>query len=58
MKSLCVAFSYDGARIMLSGSFDRTIRVWEAASGAEVLLLRANDPRLSSVAFFLLTEPA
>ena len=36
------AFSPDGARIV-SGSGDSTVRVWDAASGAELLVLRGHE---------------
>ena len=44
-----VAFSADGTRIV-SGSADRTARVWDAGTGALLLELRHDDP-LSRVAF-------
>ena len=37
-------FSPDGARIV-SGSEDETVRVWDAASGAELLVLRGHEGR-------------
>jgi len=44
-----VAFSPDGKRI-ISGSGDNTIKVWDAATGAELMPLRvADDP--SALAF-------
>jgi hypothetical protein len=45
-----VAFSPDGRRIV-SGSWDKTVRVWEAASGAELLRLRGHEDDVWSVAY-------
>jgi WD40 repeat protein len=46
-----VAFSPDGSKIV-SGSFDKTIRVWDASTGIEMLPpLRGHDDRILSVAF-------
>jgi WD40 repeat protein len=46
-----VAFSPDGSKI-ISGSYDRTIRVWDARTGAEMLPpLRGHDSSIYSVAF-------
>ena len=44
------AFSPDGARIV-SGSCDRTVRVWDAASGAELLVLRGHEGAVNAAAF-------
>ena len=44
------AFSPDGARIV-SGSHDNTVRVWDAASGEELLVLRGHEKRVSAAAF-------
>jgi WD40 repeat protein len=45
------AFSPDGSRIV-SASFDSTARVWDAATGLELMLLRGHDNiGLSSAAF-------
>jgi len=44
-----VAFSPDGKRI-ISGSRDNTIKVWDSATGAELMTLRGHDG-LSSIAF-------
>ena len=32
---LCVAFSADGKRVV-SGSFDNLVKIWDAATGAQV----------------------
>ena len=37
-------FSPDGARIV-SGADDNTVRVWDASSGAELLVLRGHEGR-------------
>ena len=47
---LSVAFSPDGTRIV-SGSHDYTVRVWDAASGAEVNNLRGHTGAVRAVAF-------
>ena len=44
------AFSPDGARIV-SGSDDNTVRVWDAASGAELLVLRGHESPIDAAAF-------
>ena len=45
-----VAFSPDGSKIV-SGSFDKTIRVWDASTGVEMLPpLRGHDDSVQSVA--------
>jgi len=46
-----VAFSPDGSKI-ISGSDDKTIRVWDASTGVEILPpLRGHDSDINSVAF-------
>ena len=44
-----IAFSYDGTRVV-SGSLDRTVRIWDATTGSEVLTLKHPNTVLS-VAF-------
>ena len=45
-----VRFSPDGKRIV-SGSFDNTVKVWDAASGQETLTLKGHIGRVDSVSF-------
>ena len=45
-----MAFSPDGTRLA-SGSFDQTIRIWDAASGVELGILKGHLGRINSVAF-------
>jgi WD40 repeat protein len=44
------AFSPDGQRIV-TGSWDQTAKVWDAASGRELLTLKGHHARIHSVAF-------
>ena len=45
-----VAFSPDGKRIA-SGSKDKTVKVWDAETGQEVLTLKGHPNWVTSVAF-------
>jgi hypothetical protein len=45
-----VAFSPDGKRIV-TGSYDMTVRIWNAETGKEVLLLKGHTGAVTSVAF-------
>ena len=45
-----IAFSPDGKRIV-SGSVDRTIKTWDAATGVELMTLRGHKEDVKSVAF-------
>jgi WD40 repeat protein len=47
---LCVAFDAAGQRIA-SGGFDKTIRVWDVATGKQLLLLDGHKDIVFSVAF-------
>src|SRR5262249_9132238 len=46
----CVAFSTDGKRAV-TGSDDQTVRVWDVASGKEVLRLGGHTEEVLAVAF-------
>ncbi|KDQ50997.1 hypothetical protein JAAARDRAFT_84093, partial [Jaapia argillacea MUCL 33604] len=47
----CIAISYDG-KYIVSGSYDKTIRIWDAVSGAPVLQpLEGHTDWVTSVAF-------
>jgi WD40 repeat protein len=46
----CATFSPDGERIV-TGSWDGTAKVWEAASGRELFALEGHTDRINSVAF-------
>jgi eukaryotic-like serine/threonine-protein kinase len=45
-----VAFSPDGARV-LTGSEEKTTRLWDAATGKEIRAFKGHDKLVFSVAF-------
>jgi WD40 repeat protein len=45
-----VAYSPDGTRIV-SGSNDETLKIWDAASGAELLTLSGHTSYVNAVAY-------
>ena len=45
-----MAFSPDGARV-LTGSFDKTARLWDAATGKEIRAFKGHESWVLSVAF-------
>jgi WD40 repeat protein len=45
-----VAFSPDG-KLAVSGGYDKTVRVWEVASGRELHCFSGHDGYVLSVAF-------
>src|SRR5262249_42904600 len=46
----CVAISRDGRRLA-SGGEDKTVRVWDATTGREILVLRGHTDRCECLAF-------
>ena len=44
------AFSPDGSRIV-TASVDKTARIWDAATGKEIAVLRGHDSVVNSAAF-------
>ncbi len=46
----CVAWSHDGRHIA-TGSADRTVRLWDAASGSEIRSIAGHNGAVASVAF-------
>ena len=50
MTSDSASFSPDGSRIV-TGSCDRTAKVWDAKSGAEVLTLKGHTDWVNSASF-------
>ena len=51
-KTLCMsaAFSPDGTRIV-TASWDKTARIWDAATGKEITVLRGHESQVCSAAF-------
>ena len=47
---LSAAFSPDGTRIITT-SYDRTARIWDAATGEEIAVLRGHDHSVTNAAF-------
>ena len=46
----CVSFSPDG-RLIVSGSSDKTVRIWKVHTGAELVILRGHEEFVGGVAF-------
>ncbi|MBN1460726.1 MAG: DUF4062 domain-containing protein [Armatimonadetes bacterium] len=46
----CVAFDHAGQRVV-SGSFDKTVRLWDAHTGQQIACLQGHDDTIWSVAF-------
>ena len=46
----CVAYSPDGSRVV-SASYDKTARIWDATTGRQLLELRGHTDRLRCAAF-------
>jgi WD40 repeat protein/serine/threonine protein kinase len=47
----CVAFSPDGKRVVTGGGADETVKLWDASTGEEVLLVGRHPSVVTSVAF-------
>ncbi|MCH7685794.1 MAG: WD40 repeat domain-containing protein, partial [Planctomycetes bacterium] len=47
---LSVAWSHDGAKLA-TGSFDKTVRIWDAATGQQLMILRGQTGRVDHVAW-------
>jgi WD40 repeat protein len=47
---MSVAFSPDGKQVV-SGSYDRTVRLWDPATGAALQTLKGHTNAVNSVAF-------